>query len=108
MDDDADRFGSGRNASVVAGIEHGGVAYVEQVVHAVRRRFDRHFPVGMRRRRRLRRCRRLVVTLVAEDVRTFEPGEVCRRFGHFLGLARQPDVASAADVHFRTALDDGL
>ena len=127
MDDDAGRFGARRYAGVVAGIRRHRVTYEQQILQSVLTRFDRHFASGQRRHNRrfpvetrllgdllvrmlLVRLEVLAVrtSAAAEYLHSFVPGEVCRRFGHVFGHARQADVASAADVHLRTSVYECL
>lgn len=133
MDDDAGRLGAGRDARVVAGIGGDCVADEQYVLEALLRRFDGDFcPAGSRRGRRLgqhagRLARRQVVLLLLlqvvllelvqmavgaaaarEDLQSLVPSVMRRRLGHVLGDARQTDITSAADVHFRRSVDVGL
>ena len=48
------------------------------------------------------------MTLMTENLATFKPGEMCRRFGHLLNGTQKSDVTSATDVHFWTALNNCL
>lgn len=131
MDDDAGRLGPGRDARVVAGVGGDRVADEQNVLESLLARFDRDFgPSGAGRGRRLgeqaERLARLLVVLLVRllqmvllqpvqmllraaaarvDLHALVPSEVRRRLRHILGDARQTDVASAADVHFRRSVD---
>lgn len=121
VNDDTGRFSAGRDASVVARIGSDGVADQKQVLQSMLAGFDRDFltvlscgwrstrgEVVVSNRRFTSIWARVHSTSATENLQTFVPGEVSGRFWHVLCYAGEADVTSAADVHLRAAMDEGL